>query len=112
MSRVLTTILSRAVSGACVTLARVVRWSTKDSYYIQVNPDHTTYWFLFKEVYPDWDQVALRHNVVELNLPCPEFNTEEDLIEWVIDVLSLTKGEETFLRLYLNKVRRYHVLRS
>ena len=104
-STFLTYILSRAVSGVRVTSATVIRtdrtkcWFQeivlgRSTYWIQVDPDHSTYWKCFKEAYPNWEQVARRCRTLSV---CPEFYTKEDLIEWLANTLNLSRGERKLL---------------
>ncbi|RLI43466.1 hypothetical protein DRO59_00945 [Candidatus Bathyarchaeota archaeon] len=81
----------------------------KESYFINILPAHMEYWVWFKKTYPHWKQVAVSHNAVALDTPCPEFNTKEDLINWLIDVVNVTEGERSLLRLVLRRLKcRYY----
>jgi len=103
VSKMLAHILDRATSDVRVTAVRITCWPTEGPYFIGVYPVHMEYWVAFKKTYPYWKQVAAKYNVVKFDTPCPEFNTEEDLINWLIDVVSVTKGERSLLRLALRR---------
>ena len=103
MPLILTRVLARATPDVRVTAARIARWPTEGLYFINVYPVHVEYWMRFKEIYPHWKQVAVNYNVAKLLCPCPEFNTEEDLVSWLIDVLGLTRGVKSLLRLALRR---------
>lgn len=103
MPLILTRVLARAVPDIHINSARVTRWPVEESYFINALPVHLEYWMRFKEIYPHWKQAAVNHNATKLLCPCPEFNTEEDLVSWLIDVLSLTRGVKSLLRLALRR---------
>jgi len=103
VSKMLAHILDRATPDVHVTAARIARWPTEGSYFINVYPVHTEYWMTFKRTYPCWKRVAAKYNAAKFDTPCPEFSTEEDLISWLIDVLNLAEGERSLLRLVLRR---------
>jgi len=105
VSKMLAHILDRATPDVRVTAARITRWptETEGSYFINVYPVHTEYWMTFKKTYPYWKQVAAKYNAAKFDTSCPEFNTKEDLINWLIDVVSVTGGERSLLRLALRR---------
>jgi len=103
VSKMLAHILDRATPDVRVTAARITRWPSEGLYFINVYPVHMEYWMTFKKTYPYWKQAAMKYNAAKLLTPCPEFNTKEDLINWLIDVVSVTGGERSLLRLALRR---------
>ncbi len=94
----LATILSRAVPDVRVESARVEHWFTAKMYWIHVKPDHEKYWERFMELYPYWRQVGFRYGLLGFKLT-PVFSSRTKVIEWLVDVLNLTQGEDNLLRL-------------
>lgn len=98
---ILTCLLKRAVPMQ-IKQARVI-YDLR--FYIYVPYIQFKYWKRFKERYPGWLSLARKHNVEKvIDVACPEFNTLEDLLEWLSDVLELTTGERNLL--YLDTERR------
>ena len=97
----LAAVLSRAVPDVQVKSAEIVKSSARAVCWIRVSPNHDRYWRRFKEVYPYYRHLALKHGAERFTLGhcCPKFPTREDLLDWVVDVLNLTQGERDFLRL-------------
>lgn len=99
----LTAILSRAVPEVWVESAAV---SHLYYFFIYVEPDHAEYWARFKRRYPWCEQVALKYKVRSTEVACPMFDSIENLINWLIDVLDLTQGESRLLRLSMRLALR------
>ncbi|RLF81093.1 hypothetical protein DRN32_01685 [Thermococci archaeon] len=108
VSKMLAHILDRVTPDVCVTAVRITRWPMEGLYFMNVYPVHMEYWRTFKRTYPYWKQVAVKYNAAKLNTPCPEFSTEEDLIGWLVDVVNVTEGERSLLRLALKGVGRWY----
>jgi len=102
MSKLLASILTRAVSDNYVERAEVVK-SSVDLYWITVTPSHDVYWTRFRGMYPHFSRVAREYGAIGYSLTpgwlCPEFPSKEDLLNWLADTLSLTQGERKLLRL-------------
>ncbi len=102
MSRMLTHILSHAVPDVRVESARVTCAPLQGDcrhYFIFVYPSHGIYWARFKERYFYWKRVALEYEAEAVEAACPEFNTRESLMNWLFDVLVLSRGERDLLKL-------------
>jgi len=103
MSRVLTTILSHAVTDTRSKPTSVVVRTLWGRYWIWVVPSYGCYWGCFKRTYPHWKRVACKYKVLESSLvpfeSCPVFRAKEDLINWLADTLGLSQGERRFIQL-------------
>jgi len=103
LMQMLTHILSHAVPDVRVKSAVLVKTAI-GRYWIQVEPDHYGYWERFRQMYPHYKQLARARGVKELDLGyrrCPEFYSEEALIDWLADTLGLSQGERKLLELSL-----------
>jgi len=102
MSRVLTTILRRAVPNVQVEPTSAVVRMFMGRYWIWVEPNPDYYWERFKRTYPHWKRVACKYRVLESSqVPfgsCPVFRAREDLISWLTDTLGLSQGERRFIQ--------------
>ncbi|RLF81096.1 hypothetical protein DRN32_01700 [Thermococci archaeon] len=94
----LTTILSRAAPDVQVKTVRVEQWFTAQMYWVHVEPSHEEYWARFMELYPHWKQAGLRYGLLGFKLT-PIFSSRTGVIEWLSDVLGLTRGESNLLQL-------------
>lgn len=105
MSQLLTFMMSRAVPGTRVESARVshVPWWDVRLYFIFVDPDHGGYWLQFKKRYPHWERVALKCGAKVIKAACPEFDSVENLMNWLFDVLILPRGERNLLQLLMKQ---------
>jgi len=105
MSQMLTSIMSRAVPGARVESAWVshVPWWDVRLYFIFVDPDHSGYWLQFKKRHPHWERVALKYGAKAIEAACPEFDSFENLMNWLFDVLILPQGERNLLQLLMKQ---------
>ncbi len=105
MSRLLTFIMSRAVPDARVESAWVthVPWWDIRLYFIFVDPFHSDYWIQFKKRYPYWERVALKYGAKAIEAACPEFDSFENLMNWLFDVLILPQGERNLLQLLMKQ---------
>lgn len=101
MTRLLTSVLARAVPGTRVESAWVTYIPRQDMrfYFIFVDPAHDGYWARFKMRYPHWERVALKYKVKSVETHCPEFGSYEELIGWLSDVLALSRGKSNLLQL-------------
>jgi len=97
----LTFIMSRAVPEVHVERVKISYWPMDRTYYISVYPSQMKYWLCFRKKYPYWRQVALKYTMEErvASTFCPEFHTKKDLINWLIDVVSVTEGERKLLKI-------------
>jgi len=102
VSILLTTVMAQAVPEVYVESARVVR-EPRGLYWIRVTPYHPLYWCWFRELYPQCGQAlskyVLKEVKQEFDRACPEFFKREDLIEWISDVLDLSKGVRKLLQI-------------
>jgi len=101
-SRFLAYILSQAVSEVRVDSVEVVE-SVRGRYWLLVKPSHGYYWERFKRVYPQWKRVVCKYEALGASLipsgNCPEFTSLENLLDWLFDVLNVSKGERNLLQL-------------
>ncbi|RLI16644.1 hypothetical protein DRO41_00910 [Candidatus Bathyarchaeota archaeon] len=97
----LTRVLARAVPEVFVERAEITYAPLAKAYFIIVHPSHVKYWLRFHKKYPHYKRIALRYGVSEHNISgcCPEFFNKADLVNWLVDVLSLSRGERKLLRL-------------
>ena len=101
-SRLLAYILSQAVSEVRVDSVEVVE-SVVGRYWLLVKPSHSCYWERFKRAYPQWKRVVCKYEASGASLipsgNCPEFTSLENLLDWLFDVLNVSKGERNLLQL-------------
>ena len=103
VSKMLAHILDRATPDVHVTAARIARWPTEGSYFINVYPAHMEYWMTFKRTYPYWKRVAAKYNVAKFDTLCPEFPTRKELLDWLSDTIGLSQGERNLLYFCVKK---------
>lgn len=96
--QVLAYIMSRAVSDVSISSISITTSIRSGKYYILVAPDHAEYWIRFKEKYPNSIYLAHIRSARVDEVACPEFDTVQDLLNWLSDALSLSQGEKNLLR--------------
>ena len=101
-------LLERAIPGTHIESAALIKASS-GLYWIQVEPEHYKYWSRFREARPRWVQVARTYKATGKSMMvdgfCPEFDTLENLLNWLFDVLELTQGERNLLSLLCERFR-------